>query len=41
VPIGEAMAMAGHASVASLVGYFRAEAALQSSAARLLDDAQT
>jgi len=37
VPLGEAMAMTGHASVATVMGYFRAGAAPQSRAARLLD----
>ncbi|WP_124079276.1 site-specific integrase [Pigmentiphaga humi] len=35
--LGEIMAMTGHASVASVVGYHRAGAALSSKAARLLD----
>ncbi len=35
VPLGEAMALTGHASVSSLIGYFRAVAAVQSAAARL------
>lgn len=35
VPLGEAMALTGHASVSSLIGYFRAVEAVQSAAARL------
>ncbi|WP_313621605.1 site-specific integrase [Achromobacter sp.] len=38
VPLGDTMAMTGHASVATVMGYFRAGAAAQSPAARLLDD---
>jgi integrase len=37
VSIGETMALTGHASVASVVGYFRTAAATDSKAARLLD----
>jgi integrase len=37
VPLGETMAMTGHRSTASLVGYFRQER-FKSGAARLLDD---
>jgi integrase len=37
VPIGETMALTGHASVATVVGYFRSAAAIGSKAARLLD----
>ena len=37
VPLGDAMAMTGHASVATVMGYFRAGAAPRSRAARLLD----
>lgn len=40
VPLGDTMAMTGHASVATVMGYFRAGAAAQSPAARLLDDPQ-
>lgn len=39
VPLGDTMAMTGHASVATVMGYFRAGAAAQSPAARLLDEA--
>jgi integrase len=35
VPLGEAMALTGHTSPASLIGYFRAAEASQSTAARL------
>lgn len=35
VPLGDAMAMTGHASPASLIGYFRAAEASRSAAARL------
>ena len=35
------MAMTGHASVATVMGYFRAGAAVQSPAAHLLDDPDT
>ena len=38
VPIGETMALTGHTSVATVVGYFRAASAISSKAARLLDD---
>ena len=38
VPIGETMAMTGHASVATVVGYFRSASAIGSKAARLLGD---
>ena len=37
MPLAETMAMTGHQSVASVVGYFRAEAALGSRIASLLD----
>ncbi|MEY4751984.1 MAG: hypothetical protein RIQ60_4198 [Pseudomonadota bacterium] len=37
VSIGETMALTGHASVASVVGYFRTAAATDSKAARLLE----
>ncbi|RBL85346.1 integrase [Streptomyces cavourensis] len=37
VPLGDTMAMTGHASVATVMGYFRAGAAPRSRAARLLD----
>ena len=38
VPIGETMALTGHSSVATVVGYFRSASAIGSSAARLLGD---
>lgn len=38
VPIGETMALTGHTSVATVVGYFRSASALGSKAARLLGD---
>lgn len=38
VPIGETMALTGHASVATVVTYFRSAAAIGSKAARLLGD---
>lgn len=38
VPIGETMALTGHASVATVVGYFRSTSAIGSKAARLLGD---
>jgi len=38
VPIGETMALTGHASVATVVGYFRSASAIGSKAARLLGD---
>jgi integrase len=38
VPIGEAMALTGHTSVATVVGYFRSASAINSKAARLLED---
>ena len=38
VPIGETMALTGHASVATVVGYFRSASAIGSAAARLLGD---
>jgi integrase len=34
----ETMAMTGHQSVASVMGYFRAESALNSKASRMLDE---
>lgn len=37
MPLAETMAMTGHQSVASVVGYFRAEASLASGIARLYD----
>jgi integrase len=37
MPLAETMAMTGHLSVASVVGYFRAEASLASGIARLYD----
>lgn len=36
IPIGETMALTGHTSVATVIGYFRTEASLESKAARLL-----
>ena len=36
VPIGETMALTGHASVATVVGYFRSASSIESKAARLL-----
>lgn len=38
IPLGEAMAMTGHRSTASLVGYFRQDLLRNSQAARLLDE---
>jgi len=38
IPLGETMAMTGHRSAASLVGYFRQEQMLRSRAAGLLDE---
>ena len=38
IPIGETMALTGHASVATVVGYFRTASSLDSKAARLLGD---
>lgn len=38
VPIGETIALTGHASVATVVGYFRTASSLGSKAARLLGD---
>ena len=38
VPIGETMALTGHTSVATVVGYFRTASSLGSKAARLLGD---
>jgi hypothetical protein len=37
MPLAETMAMTGHHSVATVVGYFREEAALVSGVARLMD----
>jgi integrase len=37
VPLAETMAMTGHRSLTTVLGYFRAETALSSSASRLLD----
>jgi integrase len=37
VPLAETMAMTGHRSVATVLGYFRAESAVTSGAARLLE----
>jgi integrase len=39
VPLGEAMALTGHSSPASLIGYFRAAQSVQSRGARLLQGA--
>jgi len=39
IPIGETMALTGHASPASLIGYFRAEEAQRSASARLFTPA--
>lgn len=38
VPLGDTMALTGHSSVATVMGYFRAGAAARSPAARLLDE---
>ena len=38
VPIGETMALTGHASVATVVGYFRTASSISSKAARLLGE---
>jgi integrase len=38
VPMGDAMALTGHRSVNTVIGYFRATAAVQSKAAWLLDE---
>jgi integrase len=38
VPIAETMALTGHTSVATVIGYFRTADALKSGAARLFDD---
>ena len=38
VPIGETMALTGHTSVATVVGYFRSASAIGSKAARLLEE---
>lgn len=40
VPMGDAMALTGHRSVNTVIGYFRATAAVQSKAAWLLDEEQ-
>ncbi|MCV6804164.1 tyrosine-type recombinase/integrase, partial [Achromobacter ruhlandii] len=40
VPLAETMAMTGHASVATVMGYHRAGAATQSRAARLLENGE-
>ncbi|WP_238531930.1 site-specific integrase [Achromobacter arsenitoxydans] len=40
IPMAEIMAMTGHSSVASVVGYHRAGSSLTSAAARLFDDAE-
>ncbi|SFN51981.1 site-specific integrase [Variovorax sp. OV329] len=39
LPLAETMALTGHQSVASVVGYFRAENSLKSKASRMLDEA--
>jgi hypothetical protein len=38
MPLPETMAMTGHQSVATVVGYFRAESALGSKVSRMLDE---
>ena len=38
MPLPETMAMTGHQSVATVVGYFRAESALNSRVSRLIDE---
>lgn len=38
VPLAQTMAMTGHSSVATVMGYFRHEAAVQNPAARLMDE---
>ena len=38
VPLPETMALTGHHSVATVLGYFRAESALQNPAARMMDE---
>jgi len=38
VPLAETMAMTGHQSVETVLGYFRAESSLTNSAARLMDE---
>jgi hypothetical protein len=38
MPLPETMAMTGHQSVATVVGYFRAESAVGNKASRLLDE---
>jgi integrase len=38
IPLGETMALTGHSSVSTVMGYFRAGDALTSSAARLFDE---
>ncbi len=40
IPLGETMALSGHASVATVMGYFRAGNALHSGAAKLFDTDQ-
>lgn len=40
MPLPETMAMTGHQSVATVVGYFRAESALAGKAGRMLDEAE-
>jgi hypothetical protein len=38
MPLPETMAMTGHQSVATVVGYFRTESALGSKVSRMLDE---
>ena len=40
MPLPETMAMRGHQSVATVVGYFRAESALSSKVSRMLDESR-
>ncbi|MCD2511889.1 site-specific integrase [Acidovorax sp. D4N7] len=40
VPLADTMAMTGHQSVATVLGYFRAEAATGNKAARMMDDGE-
>ncbi|MEG2632908.1 MAG: integrase, partial [Comamonas sp.] len=37
VPLSDTMAMTGHQSVATVMGYFRAESALGNQAARMME----
>jgi integrase len=41
VPLGEAMALTGHSSPASLIGYFRAAESMQSRGAKLIQGGET